>query len=70
MRSHILGADTAHPVDAVFVNSPLKDYGDQPRRNDFTLPVLGLGSVARRPGLVFSATWFYPLPRQDPHAAG
>ena len=42
----ILGIDTAQVVDAVFVNSPLKDYDLAPRRNDFTLPVLGLGYLA------------------------
>jgi radical SAM superfamily enzyme YgiQ (UPF0313 family) len=43
---HILGSDAARPLDAVFVNSPLKDYDEQPRHNDFTLPVLGLGYIA------------------------
>jgi len=33
-------------LDAVFVNSPLKDYDERPRHNDFTLPVLGLGYIA------------------------
>lgn len=42
----ILGADPSRPLDAVFVNSPLKDYDAQPRHNDFTLPVLGLGYIA------------------------
>jgi anaerobic magnesium-protoporphyrin IX monomethyl ester cyclase len=46
MPNHILGADPHHPLDAVFVNSPLKDYDREPRRNDFTLPVLGLGYIA------------------------
>lgn len=31
------------PIDAIFINSPLKNYGISPRYNDFTLPVLGLG---------------------------
>jgi anaerobic magnesium-protoporphyrin IX monomethyl ester cyclase len=46
MRHHILGADMQRPLDAVFVNSPLKDYDLRPRHNDFTLPVLGLGYIA------------------------
>ncbi len=36
----------ARQIDAIFVNSPLKDYGAEPRHNDFTLPVLGLGYIA------------------------
>jgi len=43
---HILGADVARPLDAAFVNSPLKNYDEQARHNDFTLPVLGLGYIA------------------------
>jgi anaerobic magnesium-protoporphyrin IX monomethyl ester cyclase len=42
----IIGHDASRPIDAVFVNSPLKDYEKSPRRNDFTLPVLGLGYIA------------------------
>ena len=42
----IIGHDSSKPLDAVFVNSPLKDYSRSPRRNDFTLPVLGLGYIA------------------------
>ena len=42
----ILGGDPTKPYDAVFVNAPLKDYDFQPRHNDFTLPVLGLGYIA------------------------
>lgn len=30
----------------MFVNSPLKDYDERARHNDFTLPVLGLGYIA------------------------
>lgn len=46
MEHHILGADMGRPVDAVFINSPLKDYDTAPRHNDYTLPVLGLGYIA------------------------
>jgi anaerobic magnesium-protoporphyrin IX monomethyl ester cyclase len=46
MRHNILGADMSRPLDAIFVNSPLKDYDLQPRHNDYTLPVLGLGYIA------------------------
>ena len=42
----IIGHEPSRPVDAVFINSPLKDYDESPRRNDFTLPVLGLGYIA------------------------
>ncbi|MCW2982943.1 MAG: Radical [Conexibacter sp.] len=46
MTAAILGVDAARPIDAVFINSPLKDYDEQPRINDFTLPVLGLAYLA------------------------
>jgi anaerobic magnesium-protoporphyrin IX monomethyl ester cyclase len=42
----IVGHNSSVPLDAVFVNSPLKDYDENPRRHDFTLPVLGLGYIA------------------------
>ena len=42
----IVGCDQNRPLDAVFINSPLKDYDIEPRRHDFTLPVLGLGYIA------------------------
>jgi anaerobic magnesium-protoporphyrin IX monomethyl ester cyclase len=42
----IAGADLAQPLDALFVNAPLRDYGLRPRTNDFTLPVLGMGYIA------------------------
>jgi len=45
-RDVIAGADPRHPIDAVFVNAPLRDYSIRPRVNDFTLPVLGMGYLA------------------------
>jgi anaerobic magnesium-protoporphyrin IX monomethyl ester cyclase len=42
----IQGLDTERAIDAVFINAPLKNYDRFPRRNDFTLPVLGLGYIA------------------------
>lgn len=42
----VAGADPTRPLDAVFVNAPLRDYGLRPRVNDFTLPVLGMGYIA------------------------
>ena len=42
----IVGHNPNRRLDAVFINSPLKDYDKMPRRNDFTLPVLGLGYIA------------------------
>lgn len=42
----IAGADLSRPLDAVFVNAPLRDYSLRPRVNDFTLPVLGMGYIA------------------------
>ena len=42
----IVGADLAQPLDALFVNAPLRDYSLRPRTNDFTLPVLGMGYIA------------------------
>jgi len=46
VSSVILGNEPGKPLDAVFINSPLKDYDKSPRRNNFTLPVLGLGYIA------------------------
>ncbi|WP_067468720.1 B12-binding domain-containing radical SAM protein [Nocardia amamiensis] len=45
-RDLIAGADTSHPLDALFVNAPLRDYSLRPRVNDFTLPVLGMAYIA------------------------
>lgn len=42
----IAGADLSRPLDALFVNAPLRDYSLRPRVNDFTLPVLGMGYIA------------------------
>ncbi len=42
----IAGADLSRPLDALFINAPLRDYGLRPRVNDFTLPVLGMGYIA------------------------
>lgn len=42
----IAGLDTNRRADVVFINSPLKNYDESPRFNDFTLPVLGLGYIA------------------------
>jgi anaerobic magnesium-protoporphyrin IX monomethyl ester cyclase len=40
------GLSGRHCVDAIFVNTPLRDYGVRRRYNDFTLPVLGLAYIA------------------------
>ncbi|WP_330230828.1 B12-binding domain-containing radical SAM protein [Nocardia sp. NBC_00508] len=45
-RDLIAGAATSHPLDALFVNAPLRDYSLRPRVNDFTLPVLGMAYIA------------------------
>ncbi len=42
----VSGASTDRQLDALFINSPLKNYDLAPRLNDFTLPVLGLGYIA------------------------
>src|SRR5712692_6842759 len=42
----VAGADLTRPLDAVFINAPLRDYSVRPRVNDFTLPVLGMGYIA------------------------
>ena len=42
----VAGADFSRPIDAVFVNAPLRDYSLRPRSNDFTLPVLGMAYIA------------------------
>jgi anaerobic magnesium-protoporphyrin IX monomethyl ester cyclase len=42
----VAGADLSRPLDALFVNAPLRDYSVRPRVNDFTLPVLGMGYIA------------------------
>ncbi|WP_261566954.1 B12-binding domain-containing radical SAM protein [Frankia gtarii] len=44
--SAVRGADLSRPLDAVFVNAPLRDYSQRPRVNDFTLPVLGMAYIA------------------------
>jgi anaerobic magnesium-protoporphyrin IX monomethyl ester cyclase len=42
----LAGVDAMRSVDAIFINSPLKNYDIATRYNDFTLPVLGLGYIA------------------------
>jgi hypothetical protein len=42
----VAGADLTRPLDALFVNAPLRDYSLRPRTNDFTLPVLGMAYIA------------------------
>lgn len=42
----LAGIHAEKPIDAIFVNSPLKNYDVSPRYNDFTLPVMGLGYIA------------------------
>ncbi|WP_045875819.1 radical SAM protein [Pseudofrankia sp. DC12] len=42
----VRGADLSRPLDAIFINAPLRDYGQRPRVNDFTLPVLGMAYIA------------------------
>ncbi|KUP95803.1 B12-binding domain-containing radical SAM protein [Thermobifida cellulosilytica] len=42
----IRGHNPDHALDALFVNTPLRDYAQRPRVNDFTLPVLGVGYIA------------------------
>ncbi|WP_239406226.1 hypothetical protein [Frankia sp. Cj3] len=42
----VRGANPNHPLDAIFINAPLRDYGLRPRVNDFTLPVLGMAYIA------------------------
>jgi radical SAM superfamily enzyme YgiQ (UPF0313 family) len=42
----VAGADLSRPIDALFINAPLRDYSLRPRVNDFTLPVLGMGYIA------------------------
>ncbi|MFE7127659.1 B12-binding domain-containing radical SAM protein [Streptomyces sp. NPDC057617] len=42
----IAGADLTRPLDVLFVNAPLRDYGVRPRLNDYTLPVLGMAYIA------------------------
>jgi anaerobic magnesium-protoporphyrin IX monomethyl ester cyclase len=42
----VAGADLSRPLDALFVNAPLRDYSLRPRINDFTLPVLRMAYIA------------------------
>src|ERR1700730_8778805 len=42
----LAGIQDGVSIDAIFINSPLKNYDSAPRFNDFTLPVLGLGYIA------------------------
>lgn len=44
--NYVAGADPTRPLDALFMNAPLRDYGRRSRINDFTLPVLGMGYIA------------------------
>jgi radical SAM superfamily enzyme YgiQ (UPF0313 family) len=45
--NQVSGADLSRPVDAVFINAPLRDYdADRPKVNDVTLPVLGMAYIA------------------------
>jgi radical SAM superfamily enzyme YgiQ (UPF0313 family) len=44
--SPVRGLNSSHAVDAIFVNTPLRNYDERLRYNDFTLPVLGLGYIA------------------------
>jgi anaerobic magnesium-protoporphyrin IX monomethyl ester cyclase len=44
--SPVRGLQSSRTVDAIFVNTPLRDYDKKPRYNKFTLPVLGLGYIA------------------------
>ena len=45
-ESAVAGADLSAPLDAIFVNAPLRDYDKSRRLHDFTLPVLGVGYIA------------------------
>lgn len=42
----VAGADPSRPLDALFINAPLRDYAIRARVNDFTLPVLGMAYIA------------------------
>lgn len=42
----IVGAEPQHPMDALFVNAPLRDYALRARVNDYTLPTLGMAYIA------------------------
>jgi radical SAM superfamily enzyme YgiQ (UPF0313 family) len=44
--SLVRGLKNSRAVDAIFVNTPLRNYDIKPRYNDFTLPVIGLGYIA------------------------
>jgi anaerobic magnesium-protoporphyrin IX monomethyl ester cyclase len=44
--SPVRGIDSSRTADAIFVNTPLRNYEKKPRYNNFTLPVLGLGYIA------------------------
>jgi radical SAM superfamily enzyme YgiQ (UPF0313 family) len=61
----IAGADLSRPLDALFVNAPLRDYSLRPRINDFTLPVLGMGYIA-----TYAATQGFNVGVVDAEALG
>jgi len=42
----VRGLESSRAADAIFVNTPLRNYDQRPRYNNFTLPVLGLGYIA------------------------
>lgn len=46
LEAVVRGIDASRQVDLVLVNSPLANYDERPRLNDYTLPSLGLGYIA------------------------
>ncbi|MBL7499785.1 B12-binding domain-containing radical SAM protein [Frankia sp. CNm7] len=61
----VLGADLSRPLDAIFINAPLRDYSRRPRVNDFTLPVLGMAYIA-----TYAATQGFNVGVLDAEALG
>ena len=45
-REFVAGARPEEDLDLLLVNTPLRDYQERPRTNNYTLPVLGMGYIA------------------------
>jgi len=69
LEQMLAGGDLSSPLDAVFVNAPLRDYSLRERVNNVTLPVLGMGYIASYAARQHEAPGLFQLLRPPaPHA--
>lgn len=61
----LIGHNANRELDALFINSPLRDYDRTARTNDYTLPVLGMAYIA-----TFAASRGFNVAVLDAEAAG